>query len=214
MSIFEDITSLGTFRDCEDKPIPRKLMGMILEAGSNAPSPGNVDALEFIVVEDDEKREALARITGDDRIESAPDSVIIIEDYERMARRVEEDKCRDFCSAEAAVAAQNMRLVAKENGLASCWVGGFPEQAVQDEFGIPDGKIPMGVVILGYSDDSVPEEEKFKLNNICYYDFYDNQVTSMFDQVEWKGIREEKRIYGKKSSGLVSRFRRKLREIL
>ncbi len=214
MSIFDDITSLGTYRDFRDETIPRKVMGMILEAGSRAPSPGNVNALEFIVVEDDERREALSRIADDGRIESAPTSVIIIEDRERMGRRVGNDGARDFCTAEAAISAQNMRLVAKENGVASCWITGFPEQAVQDEFGIPDGKMPLGIVILGYSDQEVPPEEKFKLNNICYHDMYDNQVRSMFDKLEWKGIRESKRVYRKKGLGIVGRIRRKLREIL
>ncbi len=213
MSIFEQVCGLGSFRDCRDEAIPRKIMGRILEAGRNAPSPGNVQSLEFIVVEDEEKRQRLARITDDRRVEEAPASVIILSDRERMKRKTGSEPI-EFCTAEGAIAAQNMRLVAGENGISSCWISGFDKEAVREDFRAPQQKIPVGIVMLGYSDDEVEPESRFPLNSVCYYDEYDNQVASFFDNVEWKGLREEKRIYGKKASTALGRIKRRIKKLL
>ncbi len=202
MSVFELVRGLGSFRKCRDEVIPRKTMGKILDAGRRAPSPGNVQSLEFIVVEDDHLKESLSRATDDERIEDAPAVVIVIASLERMARQVGEEAALEACSTETGCSVTNMRLVAEENDIASCWVSGFDKQMVADQFDIPEGKLPMSVVVFGYSDHKVPQEPKFQLNEICFYDMYDNQINSLADFAEWKGLREEKEIYGKKAEGL------------
>lgn len=214
MSVFEAARNLASFRECRDETIPRKVMGRVLEAGRQAPSPGNVQSIEFIVVEGEQEKEQLEQITGDERVEQAPTSVIVIADVERMARRVGKQKCHEFCNSEAAATVQNMRLVAAEEGISSCWITGFDSQVLGDSFGVPSGKEALGVVIFGYSDHPVQESDKFSLNTVCFYDRYDHQITSAFDGFEWRGVEESKRVYGKKASGLVHKFRRKLGEFL
>ena len=214
MGVFEAARNLTSFKKCRDEVIPRKTMGKILESGRNAPSPGNVHAMEFIVVEGDHEKHQLSQITGDERVEEAPTSVVIIGDIKRMARRVGEQKCHEFCNAEAAVTVQNMRLTASEEGISSCWITGFDHQIMGDKFGIPSGKEPLGVVIFGYSDEPVYQSDKFGLNEICFYDEYGNQITSAFDSLEWHGVKEAREIYGKKGKGLLDKIRRKLSEHL
>lgn len=189
-------------------------MGKILEAGRKAPSPGNVQSVEFIVVEGDHRKHQLKQIVGDDRVEEAPTAVIVVADINRMSRRVGKNKGHDFCNAEVAVTVQNMRLTASDEGLGSCWVTGFDHQVLGDKFGIPTGKEALGVVVFGYSDDTVQQSDKFGLNEICFYDEYGNQVTSAFDSLEWHGVEEAREVYGKKSRGLIDKIRRRLAEHL
>ncbi|MFB6208653.1 MAG: nitroreductase family protein [Candidatus Nanohaloarchaea archaeon] len=206
MSVFEAVKQLSSFRDCEEKVIPRKKIGKILEAGRQSPSPGNVHSIEFIVVEDEERKQFMARAAGDERIEGAPTTIVLLGDMDRMARKVGEKKCREACNSEIACAVQNMRLVAEEEGLASCWIGGFDEDAVAEQLEIPSGKQPLAIVILGYSDDRVQRGSKFGLNQIAHYDIYDNKIDSDFDNVEWDGIREEKEMYGRKLGSLRTKI--------
>ena len=214
MGVFEAASNLTSFRDCRDETIPRKTMGKILESGRLAPSPGNVQSLEFIVVEGDHRKEQLSQIVGDERVEQAPTSVIVIGDIERMARRVGKQKSHDFCNSEAASAVQNMRLTAAEQEISSCWITGFDRQILGDTFDVPSGKEPLGVVIFGYSDNPVPKSTKFGLNEICFYDEYGNQINSAFDGMEWPGIRDATKIYGKKGKGLIDKIRRRLSKFL
>lgn len=213
MSTFENVRSLASFQDVKDETISRKTMGKILEAGRNSPSPGNVQSLEMIVVESDEKLDMLAESTGDHRIREAPTTVILLSDIGRMKRRVGK-RAREAANSEIACAVQNMRLVAKEEGIHSAWVSGYDEHTVAEQFEIPEGKAPLAVVTFAYTDNPNAPEEKFGMNEICFYDHYDNQIGSVFDGVEWKGLREEREIYGKKGKGLIDKVRRKLRKVL
>jgi len=213
MSTFDDVRGLASFSKAKDETIARKTMGKILEAGRNSPSPGNVQSLEMIVVESDEKLDMLAETTGDHRVREAPTTVILIADIERMKRRIG-NGAREAANSEIACAVQNMRLVAMEEGTHSAWISGYNEHTVAEQFSIPDGKAPLAVVSFAYTDNPNAPEEKFGMNQICFYDTYDNQIGSVFDSVEWKGLREEREIYGKKSKGLVDKVRRKLRKVL
>ncbi|MFB6147817.1 MAG: nitroreductase family protein, partial [Candidatus Nanohaloarchaea archaeon] len=47
MSVFDQVRELPSFRRARDEVIERKKVGKILEAGRNAPSPGNVQSVEF-----------------------------------------------------------------------------------------------------------------------------------------------------------------------
>ncbi len=213
MSTFDDVRALASFSDARDETIARKTMGKILEAGRHSPSPGNVQSLEMIVVESDEKLEMLADTTGDHRVREAPTTVILLSDLDRMRRRIGSG-AREAANSEIAVAVQNMRLVAMEEGIHSAWISGYNEHTVQEQFDIPENKAPLGVVSFAFTDDPNAPEEKFGMNEICFYDRYDNQIGSVFDGVEWKGLREEREIYGKKSKGLVDKLRRRLRKVL
>lgn len=213
MSTFDDVCDISSFRNCRDDPVPRDTIGKILEAGRRAPSPGNVQSLEFIVVESEQKKEMLHRATDDKRVLEAPTLVIVLSDYERMRRHVG-DEARDGCSGEAACAVQNMRIVASSEGVASCWISGFDKDMVAEKFGVPSGKKPEGIVMFAYTDNPVPSEERFGLNEICFYDEYGSQVNSFWDEPGWRGLRDESRIQGRKARGLVGMVKRKLRQLL
>lgn len=207
MSAFDSSVNLTSFRDCEDRVIPRKVMGKVLEAGRNSPSPGNVNTLEFIVIENDDKLETLSDALGDKRVKKAPSSVAVIVDVDRARRRFGENVADNIIYSESACAVQNMRLVGQENDLSSVWLSGFDELMVSEIMNVPDGKKIVSLVSFGFTDNPVPLEQKFGMNEICYYDDYGDQINSVFDGFEWKGIREERRVYGKKGKGLISKVK-------
>lgn len=213
MSSFENIRSLGSFRSARDDVIERKKVGKILEAGRNAPSPGSVQSLEFIVVEDDHTLEDLSQVVGDHRVAEAPVSILVLSDRDRMERKVGGWTER-FCFAEGSIAVQNMRLTAEELGISSVWKSGFDEEAVSGQLKVPEEKLPVALVSFAYSDDSIGSEPSFGLNQVAFYDEYGHQVGSFFDSVEWKGLEVEKRIYSKKSKGFLMKLRRWLDKVL
>ena len=213
MSSFENIKSLSSFRKPKDEVIPRKVVGRILEAGRNTPSPGNVQTLEFIAVEDDHSLENLAQILGDHRLAEAPISVIVLADEERMRRKLGSN-VREFCFAEASTAVQNMRLTAEEEGVSSIWKSGFDEHSVGENFKVPDGKIPVSVVGFAYTDNPVRSDPPFGMNEVVYYDEYGHQISSFFDNMEWKGLEDEREIYGKKAEGLLAKLKHWIDKVL
>lgn len=213
MSTFETVLNLTGFKKPRKDTVEREKLGKVLEAGRNTPSPGNVQTLEFIVIESGEQLEIVSKILGDNRIEDAPATIAVVSDLERMERRLGKPP-REFCTAESAAAVQNMRLVAEEEGLSSVWKTGFDTEAVSEQLDVPDGKEVMATVTLAYTDNPVHSDPRFGMNQVAFYDKYGHQVGSFFDSMHWKGLKEEKRIFGKKKRGVISRLRKKLEEVL
>jgi len=77
MSSLESVRSITSFRNCRDEVIPRKVMGRVLEAARQTPSPRNTNLLEFIVVEDDDKLQSLSAAVDDKRVKKAPTSLLL-----------------------------------------------------------------------------------------------------------------------------------------
>jgi nitroreductase len=213
MSCFDTILELTSFRKAKDEVIPRKKMARIIEAGRNTPSPGNVQTLQFVVVEDDHKLEMLSEALGDHRISEAPSTVVIVVDENRMERKIG-GPAEEFCMAEAAAGAQNMRLAAQEQGISSVWKTGFDTKTVSEQVAVPSDKKAVATVSFAYTDNPVHSEPRFGINYVAFYDEYDNQVDSFFDSGEWRGLETEKRIFEKKSKGFLQKIRQKAKEVL
>jgi len=188
--------------------IERKIIGGILEAGRNAPSPGKRQTLEFVVIEDEDRLSNLSNVLGDDRVKDAPTSVVILSDPERMSRLVKDPL--EACYAEVSGAAQNMRVMASSEGLCSNLVTGFDSDAVAGVINAPQRKRPLAVVSFAYCDSPVKSSDRFGMNQMCFYDEYGSQIDSVFDSWEWEGYREEKSKYIR----MWRRFIRKLEELL
>lgn len=204
----EDLNSIKGFNSTRNEVIERKKIGRILEAGRHAPSPGNVHTVEFVVIEDSEKLEHLANIVGDNTVEKASTSIVVLCDPKRMGRRVDNEM--EACFAEVSASVQNMRILANSEGLCSNLVMGFDHTAVANLIDAPASKVPLAIASLAYSDAPTESSDRFGLNQICYYDEYDNQIQSVFDGWEWSGINEEREIYSKKMRGLYKKARDKL----
>lgn len=214
MSVLEECRKITSFNHCRDETISRKVVGRVLEAGRNSPSPAGVQSLEFLVAESEETKEQIEMVVGDERVVEAPTVIVVLTDRNRMARRIGTNKAIEACDAEAACSVQNMRLVAQENGLSSCWFSGFEGPVLGDKLVCPDNVVPAAVVALGYTDNPVPMTEKFGMNEVCFYEEYGNQVSTFFDGPEWEGIQEEKEIFRKKVSGLKDKILRWLNKDL
>lgn len=214
MSVFDAVRNLRSFRSSTDRAVPRPVLGKMIEAARHAPSPGNVQSLEFIVVDSDQSKKVLADAAGDNRIKQVPTAVIIIGDIARMRREVGDADAYQACNSEASCAAHNMRLVGEEEGISSCWITGFDQVAVKNHFGIPEEKQPLGIVAACYSDDEIEQEKKFGIGDIVFYEHYKNQMRSQFDKLEWKGYHKNKTIVGKRWKGATSKLKRKLGNIL
>lgn len=205
MARLEDFAGLKSFNNCKDEIIERKVMGRILEAGRNAPSPGNRQTIEFVVIEDDGALKHLSNILGDKRVEKAPTSVVIVTDPDRMGRSVKNPV--EACYAESSASAQNMRIMASSEGLCSNLLTGFDSDSVAELIGAPSNKMPVAVVSLAYCDNPIDTVDRFGMNEICFYDEYGAQIGSVFDGWSWEGYEDEKKRYGKKVRGFVKKLK-------
>ncbi|NMJ76511.1 hypothetical protein GLU01_00385 [Nanohaloarchaea archaeon] len=207
-----EVPTVSSFERCRNETIGRKTLGQILEAGRRAPSPGRVQSAEFIVIESD-KRKKVSELAGDGRLEQAPTLVAVVVDRERLERNLGSGAGR-FAEGEAAVAVQNMRVAAERHGISSLWVGGFDRGRIGKALKVPESREVAAVVGFAYTDDPVEQDPKFAMNDVVFYDFYDNQIASQFDGIEWEGLYDTADTADRVLRRWVDSARRRLHRVL
>lgn len=165
------------------KEIPEEIIYEILKAGTQAPSSGNMQPWEFIVVSDEERKENVVSATfsgfysewapHQKWIGLAPKIIIICINTKRTKSRYAElgDK---WTLIDTANAVQNMILTATEYGIGSCWVGGIKEKLIKRFFNIPSYVNPIGLLPIGYPKENVSYKYKMDPKWITHADEYNN----------------------------------------
>ncbi|HUT14628.1 MAG TPA: nitroreductase family protein [Anaerolineae bacterium] len=129
-----------------DDPVPRELIERVLDSARWAPSAVNSQPWHFIVVQDSQRRSALAKTTGfagvvsQGHVAKAPVLVALCGDERRSAWYV-----HDCC-----LASQNLMLAAAALGLGTCWIGAFDEERAAEVLGVPDKIRVVGLITIGY----------------------------------------------------------------
>lgn len=166
MEVLECILTRQSVRMYDKKDVPNELIGQILEAGVHAPSAGNMQPWEFIVVKDKKIKKEIADAALRQRhVDEAPVLIIVCADPEKSGLRYRERGKNLYCLQDTAAAIENMLLVAKALGLGGCWVGAFEEEKVKSILRIPAKLRPIAILSIGFP---VPYEKPTKTTRIPF----------------------------------------------
>ena len=158
MEVMEAIKTRRSIRDYEDKSIPEEKLHKILEAARLSPSARNSQDRKFIVVRDKKMRLALAEAArGQGQVANAP--VIIVAVGTKPEYHMPNDV--PAYAVDLAIALDHMTLVAIEEGLGTCWIGGFLQASARDVLNIPDTYIIAAMLTIGFPH-KIPEEKSRK----------------------------------------------------
>jgi len=151
MDVLEAISSRRSVRSFKTGTVSDDEARTLLEAAHWAPSAGNIQPWEFILVRKPETKRALSEAAFDQSfIEAAPLVVVVCADEQRSIQSYGLRGKNLFCIQDTAAAVQNILLCACSLGLGTCWVGAFEEQKVRRVLRVPDGVRPVALVPMGY----------------------------------------------------------------
>jgi len=154
MDIYEAIRKRCSVRTYRDEPVEEDKLRRILEAGRLSPSARNRQERKFIVVRDPACRKAIAMASEQPWMAQAP--VIIagvgLTDYV-MSCGVPADP------VDCAIALDHMVLAAVAEGLGTCWVGHFDQDACRKLLGVPASATIIQLLTLGYAAVGAAKEE-------------------------------------------------------
>ena len=167
MNVYEAIRTRKSVRSYQDRPIEEDKLLRVLDAARLAPSASNRQEWRFIAVRDPALRRAVAESTKHGFIGQAP--VVLVccaEDQKHIMR------CGLPCyPIDASIAIDHITLAAVEEGLGTCWIGGFDADHVKKALGIPDGIEVVELLPIGYPTDPAPKEKtRVPLEEIVRYD--------------------------------------------
>ena len=154
MGALTAIQTRRSVRTYTTRPVGDESVKALLAAGMAAPSAGNEQPWEFVVMRNPE---TLARIGGINKYaafaENAPVGILTCVNTER-------EKFPGNGILDVSACTQNILLAAHATGLGAVWTGIYPEQDRIESFrrlaGIPETVIPLALVLVGYPR-TVPE---------------------------------------------------------
>jgi nitroreductase len=77
---------------------------------------------------------------------------------------------------DTAVAIGYLMLEATHQGLGTCWIGMFSQKEIRPILDIPEDKFVLGIVTLGYADESPPARARKDLSQMVHKERWGGEV--------------------------------------
>lgn len=173
MEIFETISQRRSIRRFKKEDIDESLILKIIQAGVWAPSAGNLQSWELVLVKNPQSREKLSEAAYmRDFISQAPVVMVPCVNL-RVSGAIYGNRGVELYSIQdVSCAVENMLLMAHALGLGACWVGAFDEQQVTNLLGTPSYVRPVALVPMGYPDEKPYPPPRRDLDDFLHYEIY------------------------------------------
>ncbi|MBB6217967.1 nitroreductase [Anaerosolibacter carboniphilus] len=177
--MLKEISSRRSIRKYIDKPVEDEKIIEIIESARLAPSGSNTQPWHFIVVKSDLTRQKLAEVSNNQKwMISAPVYVVCVADIRSrteadIAISLDENSPQNELKQiirDTSIAIEHLILSAENCGLGTCWVAWFTQEKIRPILNIPSDKYVVGIITLGYSDESPKARPRKKLEQIIHYE--------------------------------------------
>jgi nitroreductase len=173
MELFKAIKSRRSIRKFKDDTVEDELIEKIVEAGIWAPSAGDLQSWDAIIVKDEKtKFKITVSAYFQDFVAKAPVLIVICANKANSGA-IYGDRGRDlYCIQDASCAALNMMLRAYDLGLGSAWVGAFKEEDLSEVLQIPAHIRPVALIPIGYPDEEVEAPSRRSIDQVIHKEKY------------------------------------------
>jgi nitroreductase len=180
VSFFELVKKRYSVRRYSGEPVAREKIERCLEAARLAPSACNGQPWQFIVVDEPELKEKVARATFGPLAQfnkfslAAPVLVVAVLERSNLLAQVGGFlRKKEFNLIDLGIAVEHFVLQAVEEGLGTCILGWFDEKRVRKLLGIPAGKRAGLIITLGYPETGeIPEKKRKPVSAFRFYNRY------------------------------------------
>ncbi|MDR2034779.1 MAG: nitroreductase family protein [Helicobacteraceae bacterium] len=162
----QEIFNRFSVRKFLDKPVEPQKVKRLLEAAMQAPSAGNQQPWEFLVVTQKDSHEAIARICQYSKpILNAPLGIMVLLSGEKL-------RFPECVQQDLGAACQNILLEAVSLGLGGVWMAIMdfkPLMAgVKEHFKLPAHIEPFATIALGYPAEEKTPKLRYEENRVHY----------------------------------------------
>lgn len=172
---FELIRARRSIRRYEPRALDENQLDKILEAARVAPSAGNLQAYEIVVVQGVAKREELRRAAfGQSFVAEAPLVLVFVTHPARAAAKYG-GRAELYSVQDAAIAASYAQLAATALGLGSVWVGAFEETAMLSAVGASPPQRAVSLLVIGYPNERPKASPRRPLSELVRRETFANR---------------------------------------
>jgi nitroreductase len=173
LDVFEAIKSRRSVRAFTNEPVSEEEIIKLMDAARWAPSAGNIQPWEFIVVRDPKIKHRLTQAALNQTfIKEAPVVIVVCADQQRSGRGYGSRGVNLYCLQDTAAATQNILLSACALRLATCWVGAFREEETKKVLNIPNGVRPTAIIPVGHPAERPVTPSRRPLNEIVHHETF------------------------------------------
>lgn len=168
MDVAECIEGRTSIRVFKADPVPDEIINECLRLANLAPSAGNLQARDFIVVRELKTKHALSEAAfNQDFVRTAPVVIVFCANLERIGHYGDRGKTL-YCLQDVAAAIQNLMLYLHSKGLGSVWVGAYDEGKVSKALGLPKHARPVAIVPLGYPAEKGVRRKRLSMDQLVH----------------------------------------------
>ncbi len=173
MDVFEAISNRRSIRAFENRAVSAEQVEKLIDAARHAPSAGNIQPWEFVVVRDPRVKHDLSVAALDQEfIEEAPVVIVVCANEARSSQGYGNRGVSLYCIQDTAAATQNMLLAAYALGLGTCWVGAFREEIARKTLNTPPHVRPVAIIPVGYPAEKPSSRGRRALNAIVHLETF------------------------------------------
>jgi nitroreductase len=164
MEAFEAIHGRRSIRRYTAQPVAEEMVEKLLRAAMAAPSAGNQQPWQFVVIDDRATLNAIPQFHPySAMLREAPLAIVICGD-ERQ------EKYKGYWVQDCSAATQNLLLAAHALGLGAVWLGVYPLSdrvaKTQELLGLPSHVIPLAIVAVGHPAEKKGPEDRFQASRV------------------------------------------------
>ena len=151
MAFLELVHKRYSVRGYKPDAVEEEKLQQVLEAAQWAPTGGNRQQFQLVVIRTKGREEDVRRIYGQPWFVQAP--IVICVCAVHGAGWTRRDDGKSYDDVDAAIVMDHLILAATDVGLGTCWIGAFNADEARDVLGLPDEVEPIAFTPLGYAAD-------------------------------------------------------------
>ena len=165
MEFMETLRERRSIRLFKDKGIEKEIVKKILDAVSLAPSAGNLQAYQAVLVHTkDVKHDLMIAALDQECVLQAPIVLVFVANQKESEVKYEDRGRELYAIQDATIAAAYAQLAAADLGLGSVWIGAFDPLEVSRIIDAGEYEVPVAIIPIGYPAESpeMPERKKIE----------------------------------------------------
>lgn len=177
--MIKEIEMRRSIRKYIDKPVEEAKITQILESARLAPSGNNTQPWHYIIVRSEEMRQKVMEGSHNQKwMMTAPVFIVCVADVRCRIKDDREVYINDSSPEDEvkriirdiSISVGYMLLEANNAGLGVCWVAEFTQEEIRPVLNIPSDKYVVGVITVGYPDESPKPRPRKNLDNIVHHE--------------------------------------------
>jgi len=165
----EEIFNRRSIRKYKSKDVEEEKINKILKAGMAAPSAGNEQPWEFIVVTEENLKEKIMDVHPySDMLKQAPVAILV-------CGNMTEKRFEGYWEQDCAAATQNMLLMVESLDLGGVWLGVYSDkkrmEGLSKIFDLPEYIVPFSIISIGYPAEEKYPSQRYQAEKVHYNSF-------------------------------------------